>query len=77
MMERPQPGETAMIVKIDIEGTVIDVTYANGTPAEKGWPFKDERKPLFKKNLFGHAVFAYEMNPTCVTYQTPGGARTV
>ena len=72
------PKPLAMIVTIDIEGDVIEVTYADGkTPAEQGWPFEKEKKPVYGKKMVGHVVFAYETNPKCVTYQTPSGPRTV
>ena len=73
-----KPGETAMIIKLDIEGDVIEVTYADGkTPAEHEGPFQKEKKPVYGKKMVGHVVFAYETNPKCVTYQTPSGPRTV
>ncbi len=71
-----KPEEPAMIIKINIEGKVIDVTYPDGKPADREPPYL--KKPVAKvKKLDGHAVFAYETNPTCVTYYYPGGSRTV
>jgi hypothetical protein len=71
------PANTKMIVYIDIEGKVIDVTYPDGKPAGNDAPYL--KKPVSSvKKLDGHAVFAYETNPQrCVTYQTPSGPRTV
>lgn len=74
MIKQEETRKPAMIITLAIDGEVIDVTKADHTPVQKG---ELPAKPVKVKKLVGHAVLSSEMNPTCITYSTPGGVWTV
>jgi hypothetical protein len=69
------PGEPAMIIKLDIDGNFIEATYADGKKADRT-DIPDGN--IKEAKLQAYSALAYQTNPKkCVTYQTPRGPVTV
>ena len=74
-MKRPDPGEPAMVIVLDIDGNFVKATYPDGKEEAAPTPIPDGIKAV---KLSGYGVLAYTTNPQrCVTYQTPRGPWTV